>query len=323
MSASGGIDARQLGLICNHSLRHTMRSGSGLVFVLLALFFGLVVAHAVISPIEALASLGGSSLPGPSSRNENFSLSSSPADIERQVVQFARPVVEWLLAPPESDDPAKQREAEIHTERWTNFVLDERPALLSAILFIMVFGMPLVISFGAFNQTSGDIGSKGLRYQLLRTDRANIFFGRLLATSILTIATQALVILIVALYLGLKIQIYDFVAIAGWSLQGFLALTLLSLPYVAVCSWISAANDSPMVSLVLCKLVIGGLLLAAVVGQFAWEPLYKLVYLLPWGIQNYLLAPDIATVALTAAGCLAYAAAFAWLGARKFRMRDL
>lgn len=324
MSAPGGIDARQLGLICKHSLRHSMRSGSGLVFVLLALFFGLVVAHAVISPIEALASLGGTSLPGPSSsRNGNFSLSDSPADVERQVVQFARPVVEWLLAPPESDDPAAQREAEVKTERWTNFVLDERPALLSAILFVMVFGMPLLISFGAFNQTSGDIGSKGLRYQLLRTDRANIFYGRLLATSILTVATQAFVILIVALYLGLKVQIYDAAAISGWSLQGFLALTLLSLPYVAVCAWISAGNDSPMVSLVLCKLVIGGLLLAAVVGQFAWEPLYKLIFLLPWGIQNNLLAPDFTTVALTAAACLGYTAVFAWLGARKFRTRDL
>ena len=323
MSASGGIDPRQLGLICNHSLRHSMRSGSGLVFVLLALFFGLVVAHAVISPIEALASFGASPPAGFPAQNGNFPISDSAADVERQVVQFARPVVDWLLSPPESDDPARQREAEVKTERWTNFVLDDRPALLSAILFIMVFGMPLLISFGAFNQTSGDIGNRGLRYQLLRTDRANIYYGRLLATAILTVAVQALVVATVALYLGFKVQIYDGMAIVGWSLQGFLALVLLSLPYVAVCSWISAGNDSPMVSLVLCKLVIGGILLLAVVGQFFWEPLYFVLYLLPWGIQNYLLAPDMATVGLTAAACLGYTAAYAWLGARKFRTRDL
>ena len=238
-------------------------------------------------------------------------------------MQFARPAVDWLLAPPSSDDPARQREAEVKTERWTNFVLDERPALLSAILFIMVFGMPLLISFGAFNQTAGDIGNRGLRYQLLRTDRANIYYGRLLATAILTVAVQALVVVTVALYLGLKVQIYDGMAIAGWSLQGFLALVLLSLPYVAVCSWISAGNDSPMVSLVLCKLVIGGVLLTAVVGQIFWEPMYLANYLLPWGIQNHLLAPDLSTVLLTAAGCLGYTAVYAGLGARKFRTRDL
>lgn len=318
MSAPGGIDPRQLGLICNHSLRHSMRSGSGLVFVLLALFFGLTVAHFVISPVEALSS---QQVLGP--RGQSILPSGSPADIERQIVGFARPVVDWLLAPPESDDPAAQRAAEVKTERWVDFVLDERPALLSAILFIMVFGMPLLISFGAFNQTSGDIGNKGLRYQLLRTDRANIYYGRLLATSLLNIAVQALVVVTVALYLGFKVQIYDGMAIAGWSLQGFIALVVLSLPYVAVCAWISAGNDSPMVSLVLCKLVIGGVLLLAVVGQIFWEPMYLANYLLPWAIQNHLLAPDMLTVLLTAAGCLGYTVVYAWLGARKFRTRDL
>lgn len=318
MSAPGGIDPRQLGLICNHSLRHSMRSGSGLVFVLLALFFGLTVAHLVISPVEALST---QQVLGP--RGQAILPSGSAADIERQIVGFARPVVDWLLAPPESDDPAAQREAEVKTERWVDFVLDERPALLSAILFIMVFGMPLLISFGAFNQTSGDIGNKGLRYQLLRTDRANIYYGRLLATALLNVAVQALVVATVALYLGLKIQIYDGMAIAGWSLQGFIALVILSLPYIAVCAWISAGNDSPMVSLVLCKLVIGGVLLLAVVGQIFWEPMYFVNYLLPWATQNHLLAPDTLTVLLTAAGCLGYTAVYAWLGARKFQTRDL
>jgi hypothetical protein len=312
LSARTGIDARQLRLISAHALRHTMRSGSGLVFVLLALFFGLIAAQAVIAPVEAIATQG-----------ENFGITGGNAQVEKQIVVFARPVVTWALSPPESDDPAAQRAAEVRTERWVNFVLDERPALLSAILFIMVFGMPLLIGFGAFNQTAGDIGSKGLRYHLLRADRSSIFFGRLLATTILTIAVQALVVLTIALYLGLKVQIYDGMAITIWSLQGLVALVFLSLPYVAVCAWISASNDSPMVALVLCKLVIGGVVLLAVLGQYAWEPLRYLNYLLPWGVQNYLLAPGLMTVALTAAACLGYTAVFAWLGARKFRMRDL
>jgi hypothetical protein len=311
LSARPGLDPRQLGLICANSLRQSMRSGSGLVFVLLALFFGLIVANAVISPVEALA------------RSETFGFAGGNSGIERQIVQLARPAVDWALSPPEVDDPAAQQAAEAKTARWVDFVLDERPAMLSAILFVMIFGMPMLISFGAFNQTSGDIGNRGLRYQLLRTDRANIYYGRLLATVVLTVLVQALVVLTVALYLGLKVQIYDGSAIAGWSLQGFIALVLLSVPYVAVCAWISASNDSPMVSLVLCKLVIIGVLLGAVIGRLVWEPVYALRYLLPWGIQNYLLAPNVSTVALTAAGCLLYAAVFAWLGARKFNTRDL
>lgn len=312
MSAPAGIDPRQVSLITAHSLRHSMRSGSGLVFVLLALFFGLIAAQAVISPVEALATQGA-----------NFGITGGNAEVEKQIVALARPVVTWALSPPESDDPDAQRRADVRTERWVNFVLDDRPALLSAILFIMVFGMPLLLGFGAFNQTAGDIGSKGLRYHLLRADRSTIFYGRLIATTILTVAVQALVILTIALYLGLKVQIYDGMAIATWSLQGLVALCFLSVPYVAVCAWISAGNDSPMVSLVLCKLIIGGVVLLAMIGQFFWEPLRYVNYLLPWGVQNYLLAPGFTTVALTAAACVGYTAVFAWLGARKFQTRDL
>lgn len=305
-----GVNARQLGLVCRHALQQSMRSGAGLVFVLLALFFGLIVAHAVISPFEIIQAQGDE-------------MGMSGEVVEEEIRDFARPAVEWVLAPPESDDPEAQRAAEEATTRWVEFVLDERPALLSAILFIMLFGMPLLISFGAFNQTTGDIGNRGLRYLLLRTDRANIFYGRLAATALLTIGVQVLVIVTVALYLGLKVQIYSGAAIAGWSLQGLLALSFLSLPYVAVCAWISAANDSPMVSLVLCKLVIGGVVLVAFIAGARWEIMYLVNYLLPWGIQNNLLAPGTGTVLLTALGCVAYTVFFAWLGGRKFALRDL
>lgn len=305
-----GVNARQLGLVCRHSLQQTMRSGAGLVFVLLALFFGLSVAHLVISPFEMLASQG-----------DEMGLTGEA--VEREILDLARPAVEWALSPRESDDPETQSIAEEETQRWVDFVLDERPALLSAILFIMLFGMPLLISFGAFNQTSGDIGNRGLRYLLLRTDRANIFYGRLAATALLTIGVQVMVIVTIALYLGLKVQVYSGGAIAGWSVQGLLALSFLSLPYVAVCAWISAANDSPMVSLVLCKLVIGGVVLVAFIAGARWDFMYMVNYLLPWGIQNKLLAPDTSTVVLTALGCLAYTVIFAWLGGRKFALRDL
>jgi hypothetical protein len=312
MRAGQHIDTRQLGLVCSHSVRHSLRSGSGLVFILLALFFSLTVAHLVISPFELLVE-----------QSEELGVSQSSAAIEQQVLNFARPAVDWALSPRQVDDPLAQREADEKTQRWVNYVLDERPALLSAVFFIMLFGMPLLIPFGAFNQTTGDIGNRGLRYQLLRTDRANIYYGRLLATLILTVAVQVFVVLTVALYLGLKVQMYETTAIVSWSLQGLFALVAISLPYVALCAWFSAANDSPMVSLVICNLVIGGVLFAAFLIALKWEQGYLINYLLPWGIQTQLLAPDSSTVVMTAVGCLFYTVAFSWLGARKFQSRDL
>jgi len=308
----GRIDLRQLRLICTYSLRHSIRTGAGLVFVLFALFFGLTVANAVISPFETLVAQSGNSAAG-----------ADQGAVEQRLVAMARPAVEWAISPPKVDDPVKQAAAVREAQRWADYLLVKRPALMSAILFVLIFGMPFLVSLGAFNQTSGDIGSRGLRYLLLRTERANIFYGRLLATMLLTVLVQAALMAIIALYLALKVRVYGGWDVAAWSLHGLLALAVLSLPYVAVCAWISASTESTMASLVLCELAIGGVLLAAFIGARLWEPAYALRYALPWGVQNELLSPSAATVALTVGACLLYALVFTWLGARVFDRRDL
>ncbi|HEX5046809.1 MAG TPA: hypothetical protein VFX89_06770 [Gammaproteobacteria bacterium] len=304
------VNARQLGLICRYSIRHSLRSGSALVYLLLAVFFGLMVANSIIAPFEAQVAKAG--LAG-----------MSETEVEEALVGFARPAVEWVIAPHRSDDPAKQLAAEERTRRWGDYLLDERPAVLSAIFLILLFGMPLLIPFGAFNQTAGDIGSRSLRYVLLRTERMNIFLGRLLATAAFTVAVQAVVIATIALYLWLKVGVYAGAAIASWSVRGFLAIAVSGVPYVAVCAWISAARDSAMTSLVVANAVIGGVLLGAAVGAFAWEPARLAAYVLPWGVQNDLLAPSAGTVAIAFGACVLYTAAFVWLGARTFERRDL
>ncbi|HZF28602.1 MAG TPA: hypothetical protein VE907_05770 [Gammaproteobacteria bacterium] len=304
------LNARQLGLICRYSIRHSLRSGSALVFMLLAVFFGLTVANSIISPFEAAVAQAGPA-------------GMSPQAVEQNLVSFARPAVQWAIAPHESADPAAQRAAEERTRRWADYLLDERPALLSAIFLVLVFGMPLLIPFGAFNQTAGDIGNRGLRYLLLRTERANIFFGRLLATMAFTVVVQAVVIVTIALYLWLKVGVYGGGEIASWSLLGFVAIAVSGAPYVAVCAWISATRDSAMTSLVVANAVIGGVLLAPVLGAFAWEPARFATYLLPWGVQNDLLGPSAGTVAVAFGACVLYTVAFVWLGARTFERRDL
>jgi hypothetical protein len=295
----GGINTSQLKLICLNDIRNTLRSGSGLVYFVLAMFFGLIVANAIISPFELMVSQSGGM---------------DPAVVERNIVSLARPVVDWAISRGNND-------TDVST--WIDFLLGDRPALLSAIFFVLLVGTPLLIPFGGFNQTAGDIGNRGLRYLLLRTERANIYYGRLIATMILAVSVQILVIATIALYLGLKVQVYDGMAIATWSLQGLFALSVLSLPYVAVCAWISASNDSPMTSLVVANGVIGGVLLAAFLVELKWESGRFIAYLLPWGVQKDLFRPEPSTVLITAVACLIYTVVFAWLGARKFESRDL
>lgn len=307
------LNARHLRLISVYSSRHAIRGGTGLVFVLLTLIAGLLVAHSIITPVEQYKL-----------QMEKRNVDVSEEEIVERLVDFGRPGVEFVLGGIhlDEDDPSYD-EVKKEKERWASFLLEERPALLSAVLLLMIFMMPGISAVGAFNQFSGDVQSRGLRYQLLRTERANIFFGRYLGTAIFTALVVIFLITVITVYLGLKLDLYSWKDLIICSLHGVLALTVVILPYVALCTWISSAIDSPIASLVICMLILWAVPLFSLIGRNTWEPARHVIYLLPWGVQNHLLHPDGLNFLGSAAACLAYTAFFLTIGYWRFSKRDL
>ena len=292
------IDRRHLALVSRYSLRNSLRGGAGLVFLLIGVLFALVVANAVITPVEQMIH-----------QAKEAGFEGEPGEVVDKMVKVGRPVIDWALGESSSE--------------WSRYLTEERPALLSAIFLILLFGLPFLVPLGAFNQTAGDIGSRGIRYLLLRTERDNLFFGRFIATAIFTIAVMVVSIAAIALYVGLKLRLYPAGDVIVWSLHGALAVSVVSLPYVALCAWISARNDSAMLSLVVISMIIAGVLLVSFIGSKTVEAVSYVKWLLPWGVQNQLLAPSLGRVALAIAACLGYTAAFLFLGHRYFSRRDL
>jgi len=313
--------------------RYAVRSGSGLVYLLIALVFGLSVAHILIAPVEQLIA-----------RQKREMGHMDPQAIRNTIIDIGKPITQWVLGqksmteimqqsymsrrPPVKDSrdsatSAQGKKRSAGLDPWTIFLLERRPALLSAIFLVLLFGMPFVISFLAYNQVTGDIQSHGLRYLLLRTERSNIYFGRFVGTVIFSTAVMAIIVMTIVFYLGMKTRIYPAPALAGWAVHGFLALAILMVPYIAVCSLISASVDSPFLSLILAKVVIAGVLAVALLGSFAWKPAKYLLYVLPWGWQSHLLHPAPAHCLGAALACLVYAAAFLMLGYYCFERRDL
>jgi len=320
-------------LISLYWSRYAVRSGSGLVYLLIALVFGLFVAHILITPVEQLIA-----------RQERELGQMNPEVIRNTITDIGQPITQWVLGQKslkeimqqatarqralmnDSDDTSltvQPLKSDADLDPWARFLLEKRPALLSAIFLVLLFGMPFVISFLAYNQVSGDIQSHGLRYLLLRTERSNIYFGRFLGTVIFSTAVTAIIIVTIVFYLGIKTRIYPAPALAGWAVHGFLALSILMVPYIAVCSLISASVDSPFLSLILAKVVIAGVLVLAILGSVAWKPAKYLLYALPWGWQSHLLHPAPAHCLGAALACLLYAAVFLMLGYYCFERRDL
>jgi hypothetical protein len=306
------VNGRQIWLIATYSTRYSVRGGIGLVFLLLSLTFGLLVAHFMLQPVEMISKqMAGRDRGDPAT---------ATARVLDSLTDQAKPVVSWMLSA-KSDKP--DADAKAAADAWASWLLEDRPGMLSAIFLILLFGWPLVVAFGAFDLYAGDIGSRQLRFQLLRADRGSIYAGRLLGNVMTFIAVLMLLGATVTIYMGCKLSVYPWLSLVGWACYGTTAMIIVSLPYIALCAWLSASTASSFVAMTLTSLVIGGLPLLAMLARMTHEVGGYLQYLLPWGYQIRLFHPDLDQVGLALAGVVVQTALFTWLGYRAFTRRDL
>ncbi len=301
------IRADHIALIARYSMRFSMRTGGGLMYLLVLLITGLTVAAVFISPLEMVSKQG-----------DRLAGVDDPVEVADQILQSdgVRDAIGWITGTEDAQ---------------TDYLLRTKPALLSAIMLVLLMVIPYTTCIGGFNQTSGDIASKGLRFLLLRTERVNIYLGRLVGATLFTLASSVAVVLLIVAYIHFKFGIYSFGSLLGWGMQGLSAIFLLSLPYLALCAWISGTLDTPFGSLALSLLAAGFsvvfLLLAKaalvsntslVAGDLDW-----LMRLVPWGWKYDLLDHSFATRAVGILAQLGFTTLFLVLGVRSFNRRDL
>jgi ABC-2 type transport system permease protein len=299
-----------LKLIAFNYARNLIRGGTGIMFTLAVLVVGLTIAAIFITPLEALHK---------SVQQENR------AFMEQRGIKEGREVTKKELVEKITEEIGRP------VARWAtggdvdqvNFLTRTRPALVSAILMVLLFAMPFLVCLGAFNQLSGDIQYKGLRYLLLRTERANLFLGRFLGTVLFTIVVVAILFAVLFLYLAFKANYYPVGDVALWLLQGYVAVILFSLPYIALCSWISSALDSPFGSLAICELIAIFIPAFVAIGSNVLEQFKYLGYVMPWPLKYQLLHPNALHFLGATLAILAFTALFGWLGLRNFQYRDL
>lgn len=301
-----GLNRGHVSLVARFWSKFALRTGGGLVFLLVLLLAGLSVAATFITPVEAIVKTA--------EMQRVAQQTGERIDVNRVIEEVStneqvRDAVTWITG---------------GNEQQTSYLLVEQPALMSAILLLLLMLYPFLVCFGGFNQTSGDIQTRGLRYLLLRTERSNIFFGRFLGAAFFTILYVGLMLALIVVYIGAKLQIYSFGTLALWGLQGWVALVFLALPYLAMCSWISAAIDSPFGALVLV-LLLASLPLAflAAAASILRLDFASLGRILPWGWKYELLQGALGTRLLAMVVMVGFTGLFLLLGLRTFHKRDL
>ncbi|HEX7837555.1 MAG TPA: hypothetical protein VF469_08840 [Kofleriaceae bacterium] len=287
-----------LHLIAGHSVRHGIRGGAGLVSLLLTLVLGLVLASVVIAPLEQAERLAAT----------HGDTADVTAKVNAEVIAVARKAIDWAVSP---------------SDAQLDYLTRDHPAMVSAILVLLFLVTPLLACLGGFNQTSGDIGTKGLRFLLIRTERPNIFLGRFIGTFLFGAVTLASLFAILALYMSLKVHVHAPGEMMLWLLQGYARLVVFSLPYVALCAWVSCSIDSPFASLVVALLVAYLLPLLIGIGSGINDGVRYLQYVTPWGYKWWLLAPVSPELAGGIAVMSGFTAVFVAAGLRYFSARDL
>ena len=297
-----GARTTHIKLIASYWARFSLRTGGGLMALLIVLFVGLFLASFIVKPVELIMSKSGE-------------LGHTEGDAAAQMDKISRSkefsdIVQSTLG-------AEQEQVE--------YLLQDQPALLSVLWVVLLIALPFMACFVGFNQTAGDIGNRGLRYLLLRTSRASIFLGRFLGAVLFSAVATGMMVTILLVYVGVKFNIYPLGDLLGWGLQGYVALVLISVPYIALCAWISSMLDSAFGALALTLTLTGGSMLALKIANgltpsmdFAWFD-----RLLPWGWKYELLSGDVGTRLLAYLVMIGFTGAFLLLGLRSFTKRDL
>jgi ABC-2 type transport system permease protein len=303
------IRAPHLQLIAKHSVRHGIRGGAGLVSLFLTLIIGLFLSSILISPLDAVEQQMDQVEHKTSMELTDSQRSEIVQGVNREVIKIASKAIDWVV-----DPSAKQLE----------YLTQDKPAIISAILVVLFLVTPLFACLAGFNQTSGDIGTRGLRFLLIRTERSNIFLGRFIGTYLFSALVNLALISILAAYMAAKVNVHPKGDMVLWLFQGYARMMLFSLPYIAICAWVSCAIDSPFGSLVIALLVTYMYPLLVGRGAAVNEHVAYLQYLTPWGFKYWLL--DSGTSGhfwLASLAMFAFTAAFLFLGHRFFMKRDL
>jgi ABC-type transport system involved in multi-copper enzyme maturation permease subunit len=287
-----------LRLIAGHSVRHGIRGGAGLISLLLTLVLGLVLASVVISPLEQTEKLAA----------EHGGTADMTARMNAEVIAVTRKAIDWAVSP--SPDQL-------------DYLTQDHPAVVSAILVLLFLVTPLLACLGGFNQTAGDIGTRGLRFLLIRTERPNIFLGRFLGTFAFSALTFLGLFAILALYMGLRVHVHPTGDMMLWLAQGYLRLIVFSLPYIALCALVSCSIDSSFGSLVIALLVVYLLPLMISIASGINDAARYGQYVTPWGYKWWLLAPVGPELLGGIAVMLGFTAVFITAGLKHFSTRDL
>lgn len=198
--------------------------------------------------------------------------------------------------------------------------LSQVPMVVLVVFKMTLFFLPAYIVLMGFDQVSGEVGPRSIRYATVRARRSSVLLGKFLTQATLLLGLVLVVDLGIFLYAKLTTPDFALGLMLLTLLRFWMAAVLYSLAYVALTTLCSTLFRSPGVSLVFNFILLFVFWLVDVVARALPSPADALRYASPSAYSTNLLHPEPLRFLVSAGAYAGFALLF--LGAAHFILRE-
>jgi ABC-2 type transport system permease protein len=289
---------RETFVIWDAEWRRTVRSGRAVVLLGLYGLFSLLVLLALGALISAAREQLQEQLAG-----------ASAADMARVAEEMQKGFLGFLV---------NRDEAMVES-------LSRVPLVVLLVFKLTLFFLPVYVALMGFDQVSGEVGPRSIRYLTVRARRTSLLLGKFFSQATVLLALVLLVDLAIFLYATLTTPGVDYGLMALNLLKFWVAAVVFSLAYLSLTALCSSLFRTPALSLVFNFALLFVFWLMDVIGGAAAEgnPLRYVRYLSPSNYSQNLLHPQLVQFGSSTLAYLAFAAIFLGGAHLILRWRDL
>ncbi len=289
------VNLREARIVARFDYRNLVRSAPGVTFLVIYLYAAITLGAWLADLLRAEKYLP----PGSHVSAEQARL---------QLNTVLAEVVRWFVG---SDHEA------------VRFLVFDRPVAMSAFFLVSLLLMPILVQFLAFNQVSGYVHRRSIRFIVPKTGRLELYLG-LFASNLLffTIVSGALTALMTLGWVLFSTHV-DTGLVVLYSLRILVAIWLSCVPIIAFMSLVAAMTGSPVATLFLGAGIYAVLNIAGymVTKQTEWGRI--LYYVLPLEPKYWFANPGVGHFVGGAALMVLYTGVFLTGGWLFLRRRNL
>lgn len=210
--------------------------------------------------------------------------------------------------------------------------LAQVPLEVLVVFKITLFFLPAYVALMGFDQLSGEVGPRSMRYLTVRARRSSVLLGKFLSQATLLLGLVLIIDLAIFVYARIANPGFGFADVVLNLLKFWLAAIVFSLAYVSLTTLCSSLFRSPAVSLVFNFVLLFVFWLMDTIGRAALASheigggggaLRFLRFLSPSYYAGNLLHPKLAEFAASGAAYAVFASVFLLSAYTVLRARDL